>query len=208
MKKKQKSSIVFLFTATQLENLDSGPSFWRVQIWNDCSGKPKKIYGRHPMFFAPCPVSTDSLFQRWQFTPSDVYLVLFNFIHMFNYILWHCYQFNFLCHKGKHCPQQEGVQSAGWFGPHNGFQKVERMNYTFCGMPYYLTTKGYCWGIAGCLGCMLGAPKSECLTLDSSNSWLPWAHAGGGHPHLSTWLWTAVITGTAHPNSGRHASPP
>ena len=40
--------VLFLFKAQQIEKSESGPSFWRVQIWNDRSQKPKKNYGRHP----------------------------------------------------------------------------------------------------------------------------------------------------------------
>jgi hypothetical protein len=42
-------NVLFLFKAQQIEKSESGPSFWRVQIWNDRSQKPKKNYGRHPM---------------------------------------------------------------------------------------------------------------------------------------------------------------
>ena len=53
--------VLFLFKAQQIEKSESGPSFWRVQIWNDRSQKPKKNYGRHPMdlfltFFGGLPV--------------------------------------------------------------------------------------------------------------------------------------------------------
>ena len=41
--------VLFLFKAQQIEKSESGPSFWRVQIWNDRSQKPKKNYGRHPV---------------------------------------------------------------------------------------------------------------------------------------------------------------
>jgi hypothetical protein len=41
--------VLFLFKAQQIEKSESGPSFWRVQIWNDRSQKPKKNYGRHPL---------------------------------------------------------------------------------------------------------------------------------------------------------------
>ena len=41
--------VLFLFKAQQIEKSESGPSFWRVQIWNDRSQKPKKNYNRHPV---------------------------------------------------------------------------------------------------------------------------------------------------------------
>ena len=53
--------VLFLFKAQQIEKSESGPSFWRVQIWNDRSQKPKKNYGRHPMenrFFWWEPIKT------------------------------------------------------------------------------------------------------------------------------------------------------
>ena len=46
-KKRQKS--LFLFLATTFKKNKSGSNFQRIQIWNDCSQKQKKNYGRHPV---------------------------------------------------------------------------------------------------------------------------------------------------------------
>jgi hypothetical protein len=62
-KKGNTESSIFLFKAQQIEKSESGPSFWRVQIWNDRSQKPKKNCHRvdsNPLCHAQAPVGCSS----------------------------------------------------------------------------------------------------------------------------------------------------